>query len=289
MIKVALALSLGFAVAVTPAGAQGNAPAASLLARASAYVDAFMQDFSTVVAEERYVQDSRPLPQMDAFGPGGGVTQAPPQHVELRSDLLFVRPDPWSNWLTFRDVFSVNGRAVRDRVDRLTKLFVSPAPGAVDAIDRAWAIARDGYRFNIGSRERNVADPLVALAFLQAHYRQRFEFRVDRIDTSRGPDVWMLKFKERIRPTILRSAGNRDVVSSGRFWIDGESGRVLQTELETSAGDRVMTTFTFDERLGIDVPAEMRDLSWHDGTVVTGVATYANFRQFDVQTDEKFR
>ena len=288
MTKVAFVLSLGFAVAVTPVAAQGNAPAASLLTRASAYVTAFMQDFSTVVAEERYVQDSRPMPQMDAFGPTGSTSQAQPQHVELRSDLLFVRPDPWSSWLTFRDVFSVNGRAVRDRADRLTKLFVGP-PNAIDAIDRAWAIARDGYRFNIGSRDRNVADPLVALAFLQASYRQRFEFRVDRIDTSRGPDVWILKFKERSRPTILRSADNRDVVSGGRFWIDAESGRVLQTELETSAGDRVLTTFTFDERLGMDVPAEMRDVAWHEGTVVTGVATYANFRRFEVLTDETFR
>ena len=288
MIKVAFAVSLGFAVAVTPAAAQGNAPAASLLTRASAYVTAFMQDFSTVVAEERYVQDSRPMPQMDAFGPARSTSQAQPQHVELRSDLLFVRPDPWSSWLTFRDVFSVNGRAVRDRADRLTKLFVGP-PNAIDAIDRAWAIARDGYRFNIGSRDRNVADPLVALAFLQASYRQRFEFRVDRIDTSRGPDVWILKFKERSRPTILRSADNRDVASAGRFWIDAESGRVLQTELETSAGDRVLTTFTFDERLGMDVPAEMRDVAWHEGTVVTGVATYANFRRFEVLTGETFR
>ena len=64
---------------------------------------------------------------------------------------------------------------------------------------------------------------------------------------------------------------------------------MLQTELETSAGDRVLTTFTFDERLGMDVPAEMRDVAWHEGTVVTGVATYANFRRFEVLTDETFR
>ena len=65
------------------------------------------------------------------------------------------------------------------------------------------------------------------------------------------------------------------------------SGRVLQTELETSAQDRVTTVFTFDERLGLDVPAEMRDIAWFDVTVVTAVATYTNFRRFDVATDEK--
>ncbi len=287
--KAALALPLVFAVAVAPVAAQTTTPVSLLLDRASVYVTAFVRDFSTVVAEERYVQDSHPMPEVEAFGPARSVSQAAAQHVELRSDLLFVRPDPSGNWLTFRDVFTVNGRAVRDREDRLAKLFVGRPADAPDAIDRAWEIARDGYRFNIGSKDRTVADPLVALAFLQAKYRQRFEFRVSSIDTTRGPDVWILKFKERVRPTILRTADDRNVLSSGRFWIDGESGRVLQTELETSVGDRVMTTFTFDERLGLDVPSEMRDIAWHNGTVVTGVATYTNFRRFDVLTDEKFR
>jgi hypothetical protein len=287
--KALLALPLVFALSAAPAGAQTAAPVDSLLNRASAYVTAFVHDFSTVVAEERYVQDSRPMPQMEAVGPARSVSQAAPQHVELRSDLLFVKADPSSNWLTFRDVFTVNGREVRDHSDRLAKLFVGRPPDVADAIDRASEIARDGSRFNIGSRDRNVADPLLALAFLQTMYRQRFEFRVNSIDTTRGPDVWILKFKERIRPTILRTADDRNVPSSGRFWIDGESGRVLQTELETSVGDRVMTTFTFDERLGLDVPAEMRDIAWHNGTVVTGVATYANFRRFGVFTNEKFR
>jgi hypothetical protein len=287
--KVAFALPLVIVLVAAPAAAQTTTPVNSLLDRASVYVTAFVRDFSTVVAEEHYVQDSHPMPQMEAFGPARSVSQAAPQHVELRSDLLFVRPDPSASWLTFRDVFTVNGRAVRDRVDRLAKLFVGSRPDASDAIDRAWEITREGYRFNVGSKERTVADPLVALAFLQAKYRQRFEFRVSSVDTTRGPDVWILKFKERVRPTILRTADDRNVPASGRFWIDGESGRVLQTELETSVGDRVMTTFTFDDRLGLDVPAEMRDIAWHNGTVVTGVATYANFRRFDVVTDEQFR
>ena len=49
------------------------------------------------------------------------------EHVELRSDLLFVKPNPSDDWLTFRDVFSVNGRAVRDREERLTKLLTGLA------------------------------------------------------------------------------------------------------------------------------------------------------------------
>jgi hypothetical protein len=109
------------------------------------------------------------------------------------------------------------------------------------------------------------------------------------IDTSLGPDVWIVKFKETVRPTILRTPDNRNVSTLGRFWIDGASGRVLQTELETSVGDRVMTVFKHDDQLNLDVPVEMRDIAWFNGTAITGRATYTNFRRFGVVTDENFR
>jgi hypothetical protein len=274
------------ATAAIPAVVIANAhtPVDDVLDRASAYVESFVREFSTVVAEEQYVQDSHPMADVDLLS--GGPVQGRQQHVELRSDYLFVSSGTTSRWLTFRDVYSVNGRSVRDREERLARLFINPAP---DAIDRAGQISRDGYRYNVGSKDRTVANPLLALGFLQAEYRQRFDYRLAGIDTSLGPDVWIVKFKERVLPTLLRTSDNRNVISAGRFWIDGASGRVLQTELETSTGDRVMTTFTYDERLQMDVPSEMRDIAWTNHTPVTGTATYSNFRRFGVLTNEKFR
>jgi hypothetical protein len=282
--KIGPVLSIVLAVSAVPAAAQNTTPLVSLLDRASAYVRSYMRDFSTMVAEERYVQDLRPMPGMSGIG-RAVVAQAAP-HVELRSDLLFVRPGASDRWLTFRDVFAVNGRPVRDREERLARLFIDQSSNAVD---RAWEISREGYRYNVGVKERTVANPMMALAFLQAEYRGRFDFRLDGIDVALGSDVWIVKFKERERPTILRTPDNRNVPSMGRFWIDGASGRVLQTELETRVGDRVMTIFSLDEQLGLAVPCEMRDISWVSGTAVTGVATYTNFRRFDVTTDETFR
>jgi hypothetical protein len=280
--KITPVLPVMLAVSAVSLGARHTTPLSTLLDRASVYVQSYMQTFSTMVAEERYVQDSRPM---------GGVAAAdagalPAQHVELRSDVLLVRPDASDQWLAFRDVFAVNGRAVRDREQRLASLFVDQPSSAMD---RAWEIAREGYRYNVGVKERTVANPMIALAFLQPEYRPRFDFRLDGIDVSLGADVWIVKFKERERPTILRTPDNRNVPSMGRFWIDGASGRVLQTELETRVGDRVMTMFSFDTRLGLAVPCEMRDIAWVSGTAVTGVATYSNFRRFDVSTDETFR
>ena len=283
-IKAALTLAAATAVIHTVVAASARTPVEKLLDRASAYVTSFVREFSTVVAEEQYVQDSHPMADVDMVS--GGPVQGRQQHVELRSDYLFVNTSTASRWLTFRDVYSVNGRPVRDREERLARLFVNPAP---DAIDRAGEISRDGYRYNVGSKDRTVANPLLALGFLQSEYRQRFDYRLAGIDTSLGPDVWIVKYKERIRPTLLRTNDNRNAVSAGRFWIDGASGRVLQTELETSTGDRVMTTFAYDERLEMDVPSEMRDIAWTNHVPVTGTATYSNFRRFGVLTDEKFR
>jgi hypothetical protein len=283
--KIAVALSIVLATTAVSAAAETASPLDGLLERASSYVRSYVRDFSTMVAEERYVQDSHPMPE--ASGLGRSVdAQAASQHVDLRSDLLFVRPGASDRWLTFRDVFAVNGRAVRDREERLARLFIDPSSNAVD---RASEISREGYRYNLGVKERTVANPMLALAFLQPEYRRRFDFRLDGIDVAFGTDVWIVKFKERDRPTILRTPDNRNVPSMGRFWIDGASGRVLQTELETRVGDRVMTMFSLDERLGLAVPCEMRDIAWVNGTVVTGVATYTNFRRFDVSTDETFR
>jgi len=278
-------VTLAAAAAMMPAVviATGRTPVDDVLDRASAYVQSFVREFATVVAEEHYVQDSHPMADVDVLG--GGPVQGRSQHVELQSDYLFVSTGSTSRWLTFRDVYSVNGRAVRDREERLARLFVNPGP---DAIDRAGEISRDGYRYNVGSKDRTVANPLLTLGFLQSEYRSRFDYRLAGLDTSLGPDVWIVKFKERIRPTLLRSSDNRNVMSTGRFWIDGAAGRVLQTELETSTGDRVMTTFTYDERLQMDVPSEMRDIAWTNHTPVTGTAVYSNFRRFGVLTAEKF-
>src|SRR2546422_421055 len=74
-----------------------------IVLRASRYVDSFIQNFSNVVAEERYVQES-------AY---------PHRRRELLSDFLLVTPPGTVGRYQFRDVREVDGAAVRDRKDRL--------------------------------------------------------------------------------------------------------------------------------------------------------------------------
>ena len=91
--------------------------------QASKYVTTFVSRFSHVVAEERYIQDSTSGQKL----PSGMMYYLPGQHRELVADFLLVKTVDTTGWLAFRDVFEVNGTAVRDRGDRLAKLFVESA------------------------------------------------------------------------------------------------------------------------------------------------------------------
>ena len=234
-----------------------------IVLRASGYVDRFIQDFSNVVAEERYVQES-------AY---------PHRRRELVSDFLLVTPPGSIGRYQFRDVREVDGAVVHDRRDRLTKLFLD-AP--VDALVRAAAVARESERYNL-SNIGTLDQPLLAVGFLQSRYVNRFRYTlggVERYAGAPGVDVRYVAFRESARPTIVRVSGShRDFASRGYFLIEESTGRVLRSEVDLGEGippPAVVTSFRFDEDLQMTVPVEMHD--------PLGTATYGRFRRFAVTT-----
>ena len=74
----------------------------------------------------------------------------------LRSDFLLVKIDN-RRWLPFRDVFERDGRPVRDRQDRLTKLFLGGATNS--ALVQAEKIMNESARYNIGNGTRTINVP----------------------------------------------------------------------------------------------------------------------------------
>lgn len=88
-----------------------------VLSRAADYVAAYKQRLSGIVAEEEYRQQV-----MLTSRPGRRSNR---QFRELRSDLLLVKPGDGEWWLQFRDVFEVDRKPIRDRDQRLYKLFVN--------------------------------------------------------------------------------------------------------------------------------------------------------------------
>jgi formylglycine-generating enzyme required for sulfatase activity len=268
-------------VAAQPVGLE------SLLARGGAYVAQFIERFANVVAEERYVQDATGnLPIVMA---GRGRLLAPPsRHRELRSDFLLVKAGATSEWLPFRDVFEVDGTPIRDREGRLTRLFLQPSS---TSLEQANQITLESARYNLGAVQRTINTPILPLVFLQLDTQSRFRFTLGKRDTGAGESVWIVDYKEEARPTLIRGIRDSDIPSSGRYWIDAETGRVVKTELNlNSAGvrARLTTSYRRDERFQIDVPFEMRERYYHDRGQISGVATYGRFRRFDVTSDEAF-
>src|SRR5262245_3671827 len=241
---------------------QPDAPALpQVLARAQAYVLDCQKQLSGLVAEENYVQDSR------LFRTTLSTTtmRSLSGRRDLKSDLLLVKPEGSDRWVQFRDVFEVDGKAVRDRSERLLDLFVKPTTSTRTQLDR---ITAESSRYNIGPIERNINVPILALTILLPENVAQFQF-------ARGSkaapelaryrptaDVWVLTFTETRKGTMIRGSGGVDLPASGRLWIEPDSGRVLATEL---TADLSSATATIDVVYGagpfpnVLVPVEMRE------------------------------
>jgi hypothetical protein len=300
-------------IAIAAVAQAAQKPAlADVLERAGDYVAGFERQLSGIVAEERYTQDvlaSAKERDCARAGTYSGVLNcreahlAYPVHTELRSDLLLVRPAGASGWTEFRDVFESDGRPVRDREERLTKLFLNDAPAGRRQISR---ILDESSRFNIGEIARNINTPLFALQILEAANRPRFKFKRS---SSRAPatftgdttptaafrvsvDVWIVEYEETRAGTLIKTAGLKDLPAKGRFWIEPDSGRVLMSELMANQkGLRATIDVSYQSEPLLDclVPIEMRE-EYRDrhGAHITAHATYGRFRQFQVNVDEKF-
>ena len=182
---------------------------ATVLARAGAYVADFHRQLSSIVGEERYVQD------WTAVRSGRHPVAAELQHRELVSDVVLVKPPRADAWMTFRDVFEVNGNAVRDRDDRLAQLIRGGSPSTDDAVR---TILDESSRYNIGDIKRNLNTPVLTLLFLELANQPRFKWArttdnslatVPRASETPGAfrvstEVWVVAYDEKQSGTMIR-------------------------------------------------------------------------------------
>jgi hypothetical protein len=295
------AIAIALAAAAAPALKPPPPPALeTVLDRAGEYVVEFHHKLAGIVAEEHYVQNARMPPAKPLLGRV--------EHRELKSDLLLVNVSGTTTWLEFRDVFEVDGSAVRDRSDRLTQLFLTPSASSNDRIQ---AILNENARYNVGAIQRTVNTPVLPLAFLEVHNRTHFRFfrtndrlpALAKVEVPAGSaiaapfrapqDAWVIRFEEVVRPTFIHTDRNRDLPSHGRFWVEPDTGRVLMSEV--IAEDRVVrgtltVSYQSEPLVGMLMPVAMQER--YEGrrskVVVDATATYGRFRQFQVSVDEKF-
>lgn len=277
------------AVAVLSVSAQEAEPTLdAVLVKAAAYVTSYQNRLAGIVAEEVYRQQV-----MVTQRRGNPQTR---QYRQLRSDLLLVKGANEGSWLQFRDVFEVDRKPIRDRDERLYKLFVG---ASTDAAKQAEAIQLESARYNIGPIMRTINMPILALVFFDRANQPRFEFKKGKPGNVKRfagmadeRNVWMIEYTETLKGTVVRGANDRDIPSHGRVWLDSTTGRFLRTELISEDTDvRALIEVFYRAEAGLDllVPAEMREMYELRRTQarIDGRAEYTRFRQFTVTTSEK--
>lgn len=251
-----------------------------LVARAADYIAGYQREYSLLVAEENYVQSTRT------------------QRQQIRSDLLLVRQERASGWTSFRDVFEVNGQPVRDRDDRLKRLFLDPS---AEAQAQLMAIKSESARYNIGPVERNINVPLFALKFLEYENVPRFRFKLSGTRDVGGVVSTQVDYEETGRPTLVQYNQVEDIAARGWFLIDPASGAVTGSRMlfKFAADDSTIefvVKYGRDTTLGLWVPVEMTEIctripfgSAISSNVIDARATYAKFRRFQVKADTEIR
>ena len=199
----------------------------------------------------------------------------------------------------FRDVAVVDGEGIRDRADRVRALFLEASTASLLQLRR---IADESARYNLGNVRRTLNLPTVALSFMRAKELPRYQFKRLKDETLEGRPTRVLSFLEKLRPTMIQTPDGADIPIYGRIWLDTENGRVLRTELRFDRGSEARSLIRVDFRseagLEILVPATMweRDQGADqlgriggDKTLVQGLATYSEFKRFQVSTSEQVK
>ena len=263
----------------------------AVLDRAGKYVAEYQRGLRGIVAEETYYQNFT-----SSRGSPGARGRMIREGRQLKSDVLMVKLGDAERWLQFRDVFEVDRRPVRDRDQRLYKLFVD---AKADAQEQAEAIQLESARYNLGPVTRTINVPMLALFFFDRSWAIGVQYNFAERGNVRkfaglapAESISVVEFKETTNETAVRGERGRAMPSHGKAWIDHTNGRILQTEMttqDTTLGATIYVTYKSEAGLSVLVPEEMREIYTvvRTDTRIDGRAKYAKFRQFTVTTTEK--
>ena len=264
-----------------------------VLARAAEYVAQYQEQLRGLVAEETYRQNVTRMAAARSTDPRGRMSR---EGRELKSDLLLVKLGDENFWMQFRDTFEVDKKPVRDRDQRLARLFIEAKTGARA---QAESIQQESSRYNLGPLMRTVNVPIMGLLFFERSVQPKLTFEQGKAGNVRRfaglaepSAIWMIEFKETGKPTMVKGVNDRDIPSHGRIWLDSRNGRILRTEMiseDTSLRAEINVAYKAEAGLELLVPGEMREVYTirRNETRIDGRATYGHFRRFTVATFEK--
>jgi hypothetical protein len=221
------------------ADAQQKPQLADVLKSAATYLNEYSK--IALTAEEDYVQRDT-------------TTSSAPRR--LASDIVLVG---LGNGVVIghRDTFAVDSSKIRERDERLLKLFRVPDPSTGQ--EAAKAIEDQAAHYYLSPNLRTLDAPGLALEFLREANQPHSEFALEGIRKMGDVQVATVKFTERPTSRILPTPEGSK--TSGKFSIDVTTGAVTQTELTVDHREyfrfHIATKFTRDSAVDAWVPAEV--------------------------------
>jgi hypothetical protein len=257
--------------------------AADLQQLAASYVDDYQKQLTAIVADEVYRQAIRGQDPVEEGAPRARMT---------RGEVFFLFAAAEREWMAIRDVRDVDGTPVTGAAD-VRETLRTLDPGRVAERMKAY-----NARYNIGRVVRNINEPTLALLVLDGTHRSRFKFKSGKARVVGGRALVPLSFRERERPTLIRSSAGAPIYTSGELLVEPGSGRVWQSTLDASVDAikvRLITDYSFDERLNLLLPTLFRE-RYEQGQppssragkrpvpyeLIEAQGEYSNFRRFEV-------
>ncbi len=246
------------------------APHTDTLSAVRRYVSAYERELLSIVGIETYEQSML------------GVTGIQSQR-KLRAELGWVYLPEVRATIGLRQVRQVDGTDVPEAGTRLHRLLAAP-PGARGSDDDIRALLDESARYNLGEESRNFNFPTFPLIYLREANRDLSSWKV----RAEGRTYARIEFKERDRPTIVKTARATNVPARGTCRGESVSGRIESCRVTLTTQDRerlttytVDVTFAPDERLGLWLPSTMHDDYRGASTHIVGEARYSDYRRFE--------
>lgn len=283
-----LALSFGVPAAHAQTGNQPGSGFHTVLSSAMRYVVNYEQQFTLLASEEHYAQELQRPPNpgdnLSQRNPGGGMRAGGAVNVQtFKSDFLLVQLGmDGEGWLPFRDTFEVKGQKVRDRGDRLLKLFLE---NDKERFEKAARLNDISAKHHLGNIARTINIPTLGMMLLHPRVNERFAFTDGGEEAIAGRVLRKALYREAARPTLIKTTRGRDLALTGTIWIDPFTGAVVKTEMnaaDPAVRCQVSVTFRRDEALEMWVPEKMEEYYKANLAVddILATATYTNVRKY---------
>ena len=204
------------------------------------YLVRYSENLSTLAAEEEYTQRQPDASQVSR---------------RLHSDIVLIGHKSGSI-SAFRDLYAVDGNPIRQRDDRLLKLFDSAMVAA--AHGEAAGLTDEAVRYYMSPNLQMLHLPTFALDYLRPLNQGASDFSVENVRNQDGVQVATLRFKARGGSDVVPTPKGAE--TDGRAWVEVGTGTIRQTELIVHGKNfsfSATTKYSLDPALGMWLPTEL--------------------------------